>query len=50
MNKFEAESFLHQMLGVDKSFRQGQWEAIHAAAVLKQRVLVVRPRWCDFFV
>ena len=30
------------MLGPDKSFREGQWEAIHAAAVLKQRVLVVQ--------
>src|SRR5438876_12351393 len=42
MNKPEAESLLRQMLGADKSFREGQWEAIHAAAVLKQRVLVVQ--------
>jgi len=42
MNKPEAESLLRQMLGSDKSFREGQWEAIHAAAVLKQRVLVVQ--------
>ena len=42
MNKSEAESLLRQMLGDDKSFREGQWEAIHAAAVLKQRVLVVQ--------
>jgi ATP-dependent DNA helicase RecQ len=42
VNKAEAESLLRQMLGADKSFREGQWEAIHAAAVLKQRVLVVQ--------
>src|SRR2546422_8156632 len=42
MNKARAESLLRQMLGADKSFRKGQWEAIHAAAVLKQRVLVVQ--------
>src|SRR5207237_3474729 len=42
VNKSEAESLLRQMLGADKSFRKGQWEAIHAAAVLKQRVLVVQ--------
>jgi ATP-dependent DNA helicase RecQ len=42
MNKPEAESLLRQMLGSDKSFREGQWEAIHAAAALKQRVLVVQ--------
>src|SRR3989449_11778998 len=42
MNKSEAESLLRRMLGANKSFREGQWEAIHAAAVLKQRVLVVQ--------
>jgi ATP-dependent DNA helicase RecQ len=42
MNKPEAELLLQQMLGADKSFREGQWEAIHAAAVFKQRVLVVQ--------
>ena len=42
MDKPEAESLLRQMLGADKSFRAGQWEAIHAAANLKQRVLVVQ--------
>jgi ATP-dependent DNA helicase RecQ len=42
MNKPEAESLLRQMLGADKSFREGQWEAIDAAANLKQRVLVVQ--------
>src|SRR2546429_2571377 len=42
MNKSEAESLLRRMLGADKSFREGQWEAIHAAAVMRQRVLVVQ--------
>ena len=42
MNRTEAESLLRQMLGADKSFRDGQWEAIETAAVRKQRVLVVQ--------
>ena len=42
MNRTEAESLLRQMLGADKSFRDGQWEAIEAAAMRKQRVLVVQ--------
>src|SRR5262245_48520055 len=42
MNQPEAESLLRRMLGDEKSFRTGQWEAIHAAAALKQRVLVVQ--------
>jgi len=42
MNKREAESLLHRMLGDDAVFRAGQWEAIHASAVLKQRLLVVQ--------
>lgn len=42
MNKAKAESLLRQMLGAEKSFREGQWEAIEAAAVLRQRVLVVQ--------
>jgi ATP-dependent DNA helicase RecQ len=42
MNKSEAEALLRQMLGTDKSFREGQWEAIRAAALLKQRLLVVQ--------
>jgi ATP-dependent DNA helicase RecQ len=42
MNKPDAESLLRQMLGSDKSFREGQWEAIHAAAVTRQRVMVVQ--------
>jgi len=33
---------LRQMLGRDKDFRPGQWEAIEAVAVQKQRALVVQ--------
>ncbi|NPV77747.1 MAG: RecQ family ATP-dependent DNA helicase [Anaerolineae bacterium] len=33
---------LHQMIGQDKDFRPGQWEAIEAVAVKKQRALVVQ--------
>jgi ATP-dependent DNA helicase RecQ len=35
-------SLLQQMIGVDKNFRPGQWEAIEAVAIKKQRVLVVQ--------
>src|SRR3989442_12323662 len=42
MNRAEAESLLRQMLGADKSLREGQWEAIETAALRKQRVLVVQ--------
>jgi ATP-dependent DNA helicase RecQ len=42
MNKARAESLLRQMLGADKSFRDGQWEAIEAVALLTQRVMVVQ--------
>jgi ATP-dependent DNA helicase RecQ len=42
MTKAKAESLLRQMLGQDKSFRAGQWEAIHEVSILKQRVLVVQ--------
>src|SRR5437016_14347564 len=42
MDRAKAESLLRQMLGQDKSFRDGQWEAIETAAVRKQRVLVVQ--------
>jgi ATP-dependent DNA helicase RecQ len=42
ISKAEAESLLRQMLGPDKSFRDGQWEAIEAAALLNQRLLVVQ--------
>jgi ATP-dependent DNA helicase RecQ len=33
---------LRQMIGEDKDFRPGQWEAIEAVAVKKQRALVVQ--------
>src|SRR5437764_1205248 len=42
MNREQAESLLKTMLGADKSFRDGQWEAIEAVAVQKKRVLVVQ--------
>src|SRR5262245_48109110 len=42
MDKSDAESLLRQMLGPESSFRDGQWEAIYAVAVLKQRLLVVQ--------
>jgi ATP-dependent DNA helicase RecQ len=34
--------FLHQMIGPDKDFRPGQWEAIETITRKKQRVLVVQ--------
>lgn len=40
--KQHALDLLHQMIGVDKDFRPGQWEAIEAVAVKKQRALVVQ--------
>src|SRR2546428_583928 len=42
INKAKAESLLRRMLGQDKHFRNGQWEAIEAVARLNQRVLVVQ--------
>jgi ATP-dependent DNA helicase RecQ len=42
MNKAKAEPLLRQMLGADKSFRDGQWEAIEAVALLNQRVMVIQ--------
>src|SRR6266404_5088786 len=42
IDKAKAESLLRQMLGADKSFRDGQWEAIEAVAVRNQRLLVVQ--------
>jgi ATP-dependent DNA helicase RecQ len=33
---------LHQMIGPDKDFRPGQWEAIETIAIKKQRALVVQ--------
>lgn len=40
--KQHALNFLHQMIGEDKDFRPGQWEAIEAVAINKQRALVVQ--------
>ena len=46
MDKDHATELLHQMIGKDKDFRPGQWEAIEAVAIKKQRALVVqRPGW-----
>ncbi len=42
MNKATAEALLRQMLGEDKSFRDGQWEAIEAVALHNRRVMVVQ--------
>lgn len=42
IDKAKAESLLRLMLGEDKSFRDGQWEAIEAVAVRNQRVMVVQ--------
>jgi ATP-dependent DNA helicase RecQ len=42
IDKAKAESLLQQMLGADKSFRDGQWEAIEAVAVRNQRLMVVQ--------
>jgi ATP-dependent DNA helicase RecQ len=42
IDKVKAESLLRQMLGADKSFRDGQWEAIEAVAVRNQRLMVVQ--------
>jgi ATP-dependent DNA helicase RecQ len=40
--KDRALNLLHQMIGEDKDFRPGQWEAIEAVAIKKQRALVVQ--------
>jgi len=42
LTKQYALNLLQQMVGEDKDFRPGQWEAIEAIAVKKQRVLVVQ--------
>lgn len=42
MDKEHALGLLRQMIGEDKDFRPGQWEAIEAVAVKKQRALVVQ--------
>lgn len=33
---------LHRMIGEDKTFRPGQWEAIKTVAIKKQRDMVVQ--------
>ncbi len=38
----EAQALLRQMLGPQAAFRPGQWEAIEAVALKKQRVLLVQ--------
>ncbi|MHB1355002.1 MAG: RecQ family ATP-dependent DNA helicase [Anaerolineae bacterium] len=42
MNKQHALDLLHQMIGNDKDFRAGQYEAIEAVVDKKQRALVVQ--------
>lgn len=40
--KTKAQAYLESMLGPGSQFRDGQWEAIEAVAVRRQRVLVVQ--------
>ena len=40
--KNQAQSYLETMLGPGSQFRDGQWEAIEAVAVRRQRALVVQ--------
>jgi ATP-dependent DNA helicase RecQ len=40
--KTQAQSYLETMLGPGSQFRHGQWEAIEAVVVHRQRVLVVQ--------
>ena len=40
--KAQAQSYLAAMLGPGSQFRDGQWEAIEAVAIHRQRVLVVQ--------
>ena len=42
MDKNHTLKLLRQMIGNDKDFRPGQWEAIETVAIKKQRVLVVQ--------
>ena len=42
MQKEQALSLLRQMLGAEADFRDGQWEAIDAAANRRRRLLVVQ--------
>jgi predicted amidophosphoribosyltransferase len=37
INKAKVEALLRQMLGDDKRFRDGQWEAIESVALLNRR-------------
>lgn len=41
-SKTHTLHLLHRMIGKDKDFRPGQWEAIEAVAIRKQRALVVQ--------
>ncbi len=40
--KQHAVDLLHQMIGPDKQFRDGQWEAVEVIAIKKSRALVVQ--------
>lgn len=42
MDRRHALTLLRKMIGEDKDFRPGQWEAIEAVAIKKERVLVVQ--------
>lgn len=42
ITKYHSLELLHKMIGEEKDFRPGQWEAIEAIAVRKQRALVVQ--------
>lgn len=42
MNRHEGERLLRQMLGDAALFRPGQWEAVDAVAIQRQRLLVVQ--------
>jgi len=42
MDRKHTLGLLQKMIGEDKDFRPGQWEAIEAVAIKKQRVLVVQ--------
>ena len=42
----QAQQYLQAMLGPGSQFREGQWEAIEAVAVRRQRALVVQRTGC----
>lgn len=42
MQQEQARVLLRQMLGADAQFREGQWEAIDAAANRRERLLIVQ--------